>query len=84
MVYGAMCVRYTTAYGGIRWYTGHMWVWYTVGIRLVYDGHTMVYGAPLGMVYDGYTMVYGCCTSHFRLEGSLMKTVEVILEKACH
>ena len=37
-VYGAMCVRYTI---GIRWYTVHLWVWYTIGIRLVYDWYTI-------------------------------------------
>ena len=83
-VYGAMCVRYTMVYGGIRvtcvcgirWYT----VVYGSHVGMAYDWYTMVYGAPLGMVYDWYTKVYGCCTSHVRLEGSLMKTVETIFE----
>ena len=76
VVYGDVC-WYTAVYGGIRGY-----------VCTVYDWYTMVYGAPLGMVYDWYTigirLVYGCCTSNVTLEGSLMKTVEIILEKTFH
>ena len=80
-VYGAMCVRYTMVYGGIRRYTGLC----VYGIRLVYDGIRCTSGYGIRLVYDWYTigirLVYGCCTSHVTLEGSLMKTVEIILEK---
>ena len=69
-VYGAMCVRYTMVYGGIRRYTGLC----VYGIRLVYDGIRCTSGY-------GIRLVYGCCTSHVTLEGSLMKTVEIILAK---
>ena len=47
MVYGAMCVRYTMAYGGIR-------VTCVYGIRW----HAVVYGSHVGMVYDRYTIWY--------------------------
>ena len=69
-VYGGIRGYVCTVYDGIRRYTGLC----VYGIRLVYDGIRCTSGY-------GIRLVYGCCTSHVTLEGSLMKTVEIILAK---